>query len=84
MSKALRWAVPGLAFSILLLGCPPAVSVGSGTVDAPTFSPAGGSFASDQSVSLSDATDGAAIYYSTDGSAPSSASTLYAGPISVA
>ncbi len=53
---------------------------------APTFSPAPGNYSSAQSVSLSDTATGASIYYTTDGSTPSSASTLYAPttPISVA
>ena len=50
---------------------------------APTFSPAGGSYTSAQSVTLSDGTSGAAIYYTTNGSTPTTASTLYTGPISV-
>ncbi len=46
--------------------------------DAPTFSPAGGTFATAQSVTLSCATDGAAIYYTTDGSAPTADGTAAA------
>ncbi len=54
-------------------------------VAAPTFSPAGGTYSSAQSVSLSSATSGASIRYTTDGSTPSeTAGTLYSGPISVA
>jgi hypothetical protein len=86
MSKALRWALPALAFSILLFGCPPVVSVPAtdpGTVATPAFNPVAGSYASDQSVTLNDATSGAAVYYTLDGSAPSASSILYAGPISV-
>ena len=49
----------------------------------PTFSPAPGSYTGTQSVSLSDATPGAAIYFTTNGSTPTTASTLYAGPVSV-
>jgi len=52
-------------------------------VATPKFSPAGGSYSSAQSVALSCATSGAAIRYTTDGSAPSSSSTVYSGPISV-
>ena len=51
---------------------------------APTFSPAAGSYSSPQSVALSDSTSGASIYYTTDGSTPTTASTKYSGAISVA
>ena len=50
----------------------------------PTFSPAGGSFESAQSVAVADVTAGASIYYTTDGTRPTSMSTLYTQPISVA
>jgi hypothetical protein len=43
----------------------------------PTFSPTPGTFTSPQSVALSDSTPGAAIYYSLDGSKPTTSSTLY-------
>jgi Chitobiase/beta-hexosaminidase C-terminal domain len=49
----------------------------------PTFSPAGGTYTAAQSVTLSDATSGAAIYYTTNGSTPTTSSTLYSAPISV-
>lgn len=51
---------------------------------APTFSPAPGSYAGTQTVSISDSLNGATIYYTTDGSIPTSASAVYAGPITVA
>ena len=49
----------------------------------PTFSPAAGSYSSTQNVSISDGTPGATIYYTTNGSTPTSASTLYTGPVAV-
>ena len=51
---------------------------------APSFSPGGGTYATTQSVSLSTSTPGAVIYYTVDGSTPTTSSTLYAAPISVA
>ena len=50
---------------------------------APTFSPAPGSYAAAQTVVLADATAGATIYYTTNGTTPTTASAAYAGPISV-
>ena len=52
-------------------------------VAAPTFSPAGGTYASAQNVTISCATAGATIRYTTDGSEPTAASTQYAGAINV-
>jgi hypothetical protein len=50
----------------------------------PTFSPTAGTYASAQSVTISDSTAGSTIYYTTDGSTPTTASTQYVGAISVA
>ncbi|MFB9275628.1 chitobiase/beta-hexosaminidase C-terminal domain-containing protein [Cohnella cellulosilytica] len=50
---------------------------------APVFSPAGGEFTTPQSVTLSSATAGATIKYTTDGSTPTAASPTYTGPIPV-
>ncbi|WP_297417468.1 chitobiase/beta-hexosaminidase C-terminal domain-containing protein [Clostridium sp.] len=53
------------------------------TVAAPTASIAGGAVASGTTVTLSSGTDGATIYYTTDGSAPTASSTQYTGAITV-
>jgi hypothetical protein len=50
---------------------------------APTFSPAAGPYTITQNVTLSDTTNGAIIYYTTDGTAPTTASPHYAAPIVV-
>ena len=52
-------------------------------VPTPTFSPAPGDFSSTQSVSISDTWSGATIYYTTDGSTPTTSSVQYTGPISI-
>jgi hypothetical protein len=50
----------------------------------PTFSPTAGTYSSGQTVMMSDATPGATIYYTTDGSDPTTfASTVYSSPIVV-
>jgi hypothetical protein len=49
----------------------------------PTFSVGGGTYSSDQFVSLSDTTSGAVIHYTTDGTTPTSASPIYSGTITV-
>mgnify|MGYP001788024888 CR=1 FL=1 len=54
------------------------------TVAAPVFSPAGGTYTTAQSVTLSSATAGATIRYTTNGSDPTASSTQYTGAINVA
>jgi len=50
----------------------------------PTFSIAGATYGADQSVTITSATAGVSIYYTTNGSVPTTGSTLYAAPVSVA
>ncbi|HEX3133095.1 MAG TPA: chitobiase/beta-hexosaminidase C-terminal domain-containing protein, partial [Planctomycetota bacterium] len=61
-------AVVSAAFTV---AAPPAA------VATPVFSPAGGAVPSGQSVTISSATSGAAIRYTTDGSTPTAASSAY-------
>ena len=73
-------AAPGYANSaiktaIYTINFPPA--------PAPVFSLASGSYSTVQAVSISDTAPNAQIYYTTDGSIPTSASTLYSGPIQI-
>ncbi|HEU5078830.1 MAG TPA: chitobiase/beta-hexosaminidase C-terminal domain-containing protein [Opitutaceae bacterium] len=53
-------------------------------VAAPSFSPAGGTYGGAQSVTISTATSGATLRYTTDGSLPTRAhGTVYSGPVSI-
>lgn len=52
-------------------------------VAGPTFSPAAGSYGPSQSVTLSSQTRNAKIYYTTNGTTPTTGSTLYSSPITV-
>src|SRR5581483_5052012 len=55
------------------------------SVAAPSFSPAGGTYASAQSVAITTSTGGASIRYTTDGSTPSeTVGTVYSGPVNIA
>ena len=58
-------------------------STAASATAAPVISPASGTFASAQSVTMTDATSGAAIYYTVDGSQPTTSSTKYGGAFSV-
>ena len=50
---------------------------------APVFSPGPGTYATAQTVTISDATAGTTIYYTTDGTTPTTSSSVYRGPIAV-
>ena len=62
-------------------------SGGGGTVATPTFSPAAGTYLGTQTVTLSDTTSGATIFYTLDGSQPGTSAggstQQYSGPLTV-
>ena len=57
--------------------------VGTANEATPTFSPTPGTYTSAQTVAISDSTSGATIYYTTDGTIPTTSSTKYTAPIPV-
>lgn len=74
----------GLSSSQKILSWTYASSAAQTAASAPTFTPAGGSFTAAQSVSLASNTAGATIYYTINGTTPTTSSTTYSGPIAVA
>lgn len=52
-------------------------------VEAPVITPDGGSFTGSQIVTITCATDGAAIHYTTDGAEPTASSTKYSGGFTI-
>jgi hypothetical protein len=69
-----------LAATLGTLAAPAAAATRAAT---PTFSPAAGTYTAPLSVAISDTTPGAKIYYTTNGSTPTTSSTLYSGPITL-
>ncbi|PHO08031.1 glycoside hydrolase [Thermoanaerobacterium thermosaccharolyticum] len=60
--------------------------IGGGTasqVATPVFSPTGGTYTSAQNITISCATSGATIYYTTDGTDPTTNALVYSGPINI-
>lgn len=79
------WAyatAPGMAASATVKATY-TISINSNPTATPTFNPAGGSYSSSQNVTVSDTTSGAVIYYTTDGSTPTTSSLVYKSAIPV-
>ncbi len=88
MGPAVKFVVPVVTNGKVYVGAQKEVDVfglfnGETRAASPTFSPGGGSYASSVQVQISDLTASSTIYYTTDGSAPSTASAQYSGPITI-
>ena len=83
--KFVSYETPIVLLSLLFAGCAIANATSTNTPPAstPVFSVRAGTYTSTQSVTISDSTSGATIYYTTDGSTPSASSLIYTGPVSV-
>lgn len=74
-----------VALCALLMGCGSIVTatVAPSQLPAPVITPATGTYVGTQNVSMADAQAGAAVYYTTDGTAPTVTSTRYSAPFPV-
>jgi hypothetical protein len=74
IAAATGYANSGVASAAYVVNTSPAT---------PVISPAGGTFSAAQTVTITDATQGATIYYTVDGSTPTAGSTQYSAPFMV-
>lgn len=76
VAVASGYVVSPIASATYTIGLPPATT--------PTFSVPGATYSAAQTVSISDTTAGTKIYYTTDGTTPTTSSTVYSSAITVA
>ena len=85
---SVKFAVPTITNGKVYVGTETQISVfgllgGQTQAATPVISPVGQSFTGSLSVTITDSTSGATIYYTTDGSTPTTSSTKYTGAITV-
>jgi hypothetical protein len=79
--RRIAWVTAAAAIVYGSAGCSSGESIPPAAM--PTFSPAAGTYTAPQSVTLSCATPGATVHYTTDGSDPTTASGAYSSPIAI-
>jgi hypothetical protein len=85
---AVKFTVPTVADGRVFVGTANEISVygllnGLSQAATPVITPGAENFQGSLSITITDATAGATIYYTTDGSTPTASSTVYSGPIAV-
>src|SRR5277367_5905838 len=88
LGPAVKFVVPVVTNGKVYVGTQEQVNVFGLLTDesqavAPVFSPVAGSYGAGVQVTITNTTPNSSFYYTTDGSMPTSASTLYAGPLTV-
>jgi hypothetical protein len=88
LGPAVKFVVPVVTNGKVYVGTQKQVNVFGLLTDeskaaAPVFGPAAGSYSAGVQVTITSATPGASIFYTTDGSTPTSGSTLYSGVVTV-
>ncbi len=83
ISSSTPYVLPPYSMTVLSWSGADALT-GVAQASAPVFSLTPGTYTSQQTLTLSDSTPGSSIYYTTDGSTPTTSSTLYTGPITLA
>ena len=77
-----QWIVQAIDY-ITDLGVHTFTPGGGNNTATPTFNPAGGTYSSPQSITISCSTPAAVIYYTTDGSTPTLTSPVYSTPLTI-
>src|SRR6266852_8182172 len=83
-----KFTVPTIANGKVYVGTQTSVAVygllsGLPQAAAPSFSVPGGTYSSPVTVTITEATAGTTVYYTTDGSTPTTSSNVYTGPITI-
>ena len=81
---SIPFTLSGQGASLQVADDPIGLLIDAATVSIPILSPVGGTYSGTQLISIADATAGATIYYTLDGSMPTTSSMVYTGPVSVA